>query len=85
MEHGFRTVLIEDASRGVCPNGIAKIREEMIGKGIFLANADQVNVLPIFFFLMYFHTKGQKKTPQFLNAIVKRITVVFCRIKRKSN
>ncbi|CAG5124491.1 unnamed protein product [Candidula unifasciata] len=42
VEHGFRTILIEDASRGVSLDGIAKMRNELMAKGVYFAESHQV-------------------------------------------
>lgn len=47
VEHGFRTTLIEDASRGVDLNDIANMRDSLISKGINMANSDQVSYLKL--------------------------------------
>ncbi|BFZ15230.1 hypothetical protein BsWGS_18269 [Bradybaena similaris] len=42
VDHGFRTTLIEDATRGVSLDGIAKMRQELAAKGVYFAESHQV-------------------------------------------
>uniref|UniRef100_A0A0B6Y2M0 nicotinamidase n=1 Tax=Arion vulgaris TaxID=1028688 RepID=A0A0B6Y2M0_9EUPU len=42
VKHGFRTILIEDATRGVSLDGIAKMRSELITKGVYFTESHQV-------------------------------------------
>ncbi|XP_059162941.1 nicotinamidase-like [Physella acuta] len=42
IKHGFRTVVIEDAARGVTLDGICKTKTKLSTKGIFTAETDQV-------------------------------------------
>lgn len=49
VDHGFRTILIEDATRGVSLDGIAKMRHELAAKGVYFAESHQVD---LFYFLL---------------------------------
>jgi len=45
VEHGFRTVFIEDASRGVSLDGIAKMRKDLVAKGVLFADSADIPAL----------------------------------------
>ncbi|KAI8797909.1 pyrazinamidase/nicotinamidase [Biomphalaria glabrata] len=42
LKHGFKTVLIEDASRGVSLDGIYKMKNDLIRKGAHIVDSEQV-------------------------------------------
>lgn len=42
VSHGFRTVFIEDATRGVTLDGIAKSKEELMAKGVYFTESEEV-------------------------------------------
>ncbi|RUS80313.1 hypothetical protein EGW08_011914 [Elysia chlorotica] len=42
VDHGFRTVFIEDAARGVALDGISKKREFLLSKGVYMADSAEV-------------------------------------------
>ena len=44
-EHGFRTVVVEDACAGVAHEGIAAARADMLAHGVHLTTADRVPAL----------------------------------------
>ena len=43
VEHGFRTVLIEDAARGVDVNDMKKTHDKLLRQGAALVNCDSVS------------------------------------------
>ncbi|XP_046374179.1 nicotinamidase-like [Haliotis rufescens] len=45
LEHGFRTVLIEDGCRGVCLQGIDDMRQKLISNGAYIGTSDEVQDL----------------------------------------
>ena len=45
VEHGFRTVFVEDACRGVTQEGMEKMTEKLRHSGIVMAQSNEVSVL----------------------------------------
>ncbi|XP_005110927.1 nicotinamidase [Aplysia californica] len=45
VEHGFRTIFIEDAARGVSLDGIAKMREDLLARGVYMTDSSEVPAL----------------------------------------
>ncbi|KAH9492660.1 hypothetical protein Btru_024413 [Bulinus truncatus] len=42
LKHGFKTVFIEDASRGVSLDGINKMRNDLTRKGVYFADSQKI-------------------------------------------
>ncbi|XP_013775868.1 uncharacterized protein LOC106460685 [Limulus polyphemus] len=42
VEYGYRTVVVEDATRGVCPKGIAATREKLVSHNCVIVTHDKV-------------------------------------------
>ena len=47
LEHGFRTVLVEDACRGVDEKDITGVKEEILRQGAIIVNSDEVCIVSV--------------------------------------